>query len=103
MHADAVIRVRFLTTNEGGRKSNVVGTVYSCPMLIDNEAFDCRVYLEGKTLELGSTYDVPVRFLAPDVAVPRLGLHKRVHLWEGFPVADAEIVSLPWQGDAKGK
>lgn len=94
MHADAVIRVRFLTAAEGGRTTNVKGAVYSCPMLIENEAFDCRIDLEGKTLELGSTYEVPVRFLAPDVAVPKLRPHMRVRLWEGFPVADAEIVTL---------
>jgi hypothetical protein len=90
----ATIRVRFLTSGEGGRQTDVTGDVYACPMFIDGEAFDCRIYLNGKTLTLGETYDVPVKFLNRELVLPRLATHKRVKLWEGKCVADAEVIHV---------
>lgn len=91
---DATIRVRFLTPDEGGRQTDVTGDVYACPMFIDGDAFDCRIHLNGNTLTLGSTYDVPVKFLNRELALPRLAPRKRVKLWEGKYVADAEVVRI---------
>lgn len=91
---DAVIRVRFLTSAEGGRQTDVTGEDYSCPMFIDDKAFDCRVSLEGTRIVLGRTYDLPVRFLDRAAALPLLTSGKSVKLWEGKFVADAEIVEL---------
>lgn len=94
MNFDATIRVRFLTTTEGGRQTDVAGDVYGCPMVIDGEAFDCRLYLGGKTLILGETYDIPVNFLNRELILPRLAPSKHVRLWEGKYVADAEVVRI---------
>ena len=63
MKPDAIINVRFLTTAEGGRNTAVEGQFYACPLFVDNEGFDCRLLLEGRRLELGSAYEVPIKFL----------------------------------------
>lgn len=96
--SDAIIRVRFLTTAEGGRQTDLIGEEYSCPMFIDNQAFDCRIALMGNRVVLGQTYDLPVRFLDRAAALPLLSCGKSVRLWEGKHVANAEIVQLGVDG-----
>lgn len=63
MKPDIVIRVKFYTTEEGGRKNPIEGDFYGCPMFINGHGFDCRLILNGMRLEFGVFYDVPVRFL----------------------------------------
>ena len=94
MKPDAIIRVRFKTTAENGRNSAVEGAFYACPLFVDGEAFDCRLLLSGKRLELGEYYEVPVKFLYRDLAIPKLVAGKEVVLWEGKDVANGSIVSL---------
>lgn len=56
----------------GARKSPISGDFFSCPLLVDNLAFDCRIILEGQTLELGKCYRVAIKLVQPDVALPHL-------------------------------
>lgn len=53
---DARIAVRFLETQEDGRKSDVTAGSYGCPLIVAGEAFDCR-FLPGQeaVYHLGST------------------------------------------------
>jgi hypothetical protein len=66
MKPDAVIEVRFKATAGGGRKSSIVTTTrpYGCSSFVDGEAFDCRLLINGATLELGcagaSSSPIPV-------------------------------------------
>lgn len=81
----AIIEVRFRTAEEGGRQSVIYATpdknFYSCPMGLDGEYFDCRVYLEDEAkLEPGGTYQLPVRFLNPLLVLPRLLPGKEIKL-----------------------
>lgn len=94
MRPDAIIRVRFKTTSENGRKSAVEGAFYACPLFIDGQAFDCRLLISGKRLELGEYYEVPVRFLFRDLVISKLAVGKEVVLWEGKDVASGSVVSL---------
>jgi hypothetical protein len=94
MKPDAIIRVRFKKTAENGRSSAVEGAFYACPLFIDGQAFDCRLLLSGRCLELGEYYEVPVKFLHRDFAIPQLAAGKNVVLWEGKDVANGSIVSL---------
>jgi hypothetical protein len=68
MEPDAIIEVRFKTTEENGRKAGVSRSHFGCPFILDGEAFDCRLLLLGKRLELRKTYTVPlkVEVLEPD-------------------------------------
>jgi hypothetical protein len=93
-NADIIIEVRFKTPSEGGRKSSISGNVYSCPLLIDGAAFDCRILLGDKRIELGHTYDLEVRFLFRDLALPHLALGRAISLWEGKEIANGKIKAI---------
>lgn len=94
MKPDIIINVRFFTTAEGGRSTAVEGQFYACPLFVENEGFDCRLLLEGRRLELGSTYEVPVKFLYRELALPELTVGKEVLLWEGRNVAKGQVVKI---------
>lgn len=89
--ANATIEVRFKTPEESGRRSNINGDMYACPMLIDNEYFDCRISLCGRQIELGCTYDLEVRFLSADLAGTHLVPGRAISLWEGKEIAVGTI------------
>lgn len=63
-------------------------------MFVRDDAFDCRVLLENRTLELGMTYDLPVKFLRPDLALPLLAVGTPVRLWEGHDIATGHVADL---------
>jgi len=99
MKPDAFLQVRFKLTSEGGRRSDVgeppeMGEFYACPLFIDGEGFDCRLLLHGRTIVLGQSYEIPVKFLSPDLVLPKLALGKTVALWEGKEIATGTVIGL---------
>ena len=84
MNSDIKANIRFFTTPEGGRLTDV-GRVpssdnaselagpgyYACPLMIDGMYFDCRIPLQGKTLVLGETYELQIKFLDRQTVLPR--------------------------------
>ena len=92
MKPDITIKVRFKTTAEGGREGQVQGDHFGCPMFISGEAYDCRLITKGRTLELGETYELPVKFLNANLAVPRLSVGQVVTLWDGKEIATGKVV-----------
>jgi len=96
MKADVIIEVRLKTTAEGGRLEaiRIAEKPYGCPLFIDGEGFDCRLLLTHQTLELGEVYELPVKFLRGDLALPKLSVGKPVTLWEGKEIAIGKVVRL---------
>jgi hypothetical protein len=99
MKPEAIIKVRFKTTAEGGRQGPITLTEkwsFNCPMFIDGEYWDCRLLGQGpdQILQLGETYQLPVMFLHPDLVLPKLSSGKPVKLWEGKDIATGEVVRL---------
>jgi len=95
MEPDAIVRVRFKTPQENGRRSAIVGgTYYGCAFFVDGEYFDCRLLLAGRQLDLGGTYEVPVAFLRPDLVLEKLSAGKTFVLWEGTDIAAGELVRI---------
>jgi len=100
MTCDVVIQVRFMTAEEGGRSTPVVANrrdgldYYACPMMIDGNAFDCRIYHQKKDLALGEVYELPVKFLDPQNAMCHMAVGKDLTLWEGKQVAVGKVVRL---------
>jgi hypothetical protein len=92
MTPDITIEVRFKTPSEGGRNGPVIGARFGCPMLIAGQAFDCRLLTSGRTLELGKTYEVPVKFLNADLALPKLTSGMEITLWEGKEIATGRVL-----------
>jgi hypothetical protein len=96
MQADAIIRVRLKKAAEGGRQGPIViGRVpYACALVLDGEAFDCRVLVVDRTLQLGEAYELPVKFLNPVLVGPRLVPGKSLTLWEGKDIATGEVARV---------
>jgi len=94
MEPDVIIEVRFKTPEEHGRQTAVNGDYYGCPFIVDGEAFDCRLLLSSRRLELGKTYQVPVKFMNWQLVRPRLSEGKAFILWEGKAVATGKVVRL---------
>ncbi|MFA7062024.1 MAG: hypothetical protein WC156_14550, partial [Pedobacter sp.] len=89
-----IIEVRFKTPDENGRQTDVTGNYYACPLIVDDEGFDCRLLLSGRHLELGKTYQVPVKFMNWQLVQPRLHEGKSFILWEGKDVATGIIMHI---------
>lgn len=79
---------------KGGRKTPVTGDTYSCPMIIDGKAYDCRLLIKNMKLELGCFYEVPVKFLNRDTVFPNLNIDKNIILWESKEVADGLVTKI---------
>ncbi len=100
MKPDIYVKVRFKTTSEGGRetplrrKTSLTEEFYACPLVIDSKAYDCRLLIEDKEIELGKYYEIPVKFLNKDLALPRLSVGKSITLWEGKEVAKGEVIKI---------
>jgi hypothetical protein len=72
---DAVLRVRFLTRAEGGRKDAVrpPSGFYPCTLFGANDTtgYDARIIFAGWPAVLGETYELPALFLSPELALER--------------------------------
>lgn len=100
MKPDIYIKVRFKTSEEGGRKTSVKRKThlgpdfYGCPLMVDGKAYDCRLLIGDKEIELGKYYEIPVKFLDKDLALPNLAVGKSIVLLEGKEVADGEVTKI---------
>ena len=94
VNSNILIRVRLKTPAEGGRNGPIVGRHHGCVLFVDDEAFDCRLLTEGRELELGETYEVPVQFLNLSLVTGKLSVGKTIALWEGKEIATGEVVRL---------
>lgn len=94
MQPDIIINVRFIPKSEGGRDGAVQGETYSCPLFVNGDGFDCRLLLNGRCLELGEFYEVPVKFLYRDKAMPNMKPGLEIFLWEGRSVAQGIITEV---------
>jgi hypothetical protein len=100
MKPDIYIKVRFKTSEEGGRKTSVKRKTplgpdfYGCPLMVDGKAYDCRLLIGDKEIELGKYYEIPVKFLDKDLALPNLAIGKSITLLEGKEVADGQVTKI---------
>jgi hypothetical protein len=96
---DIFIQIRFKTPAEGGRQTAITipeqaNYHYGCLLFVDGEGFDCRFLVKGITLVLGQTYELPVKFLWPDLALPKMLQEKSVTLWEGVEIAVGRVLRI---------
>jgi hypothetical protein len=96
MNPDALIKIRFLTTKEGGRKLPILGNFYGCPVLVDDKAFDCRFLSlnSNSEFELGLTYNVAVKFINPELALKVIKEGAAISLWEGKIIALGSVTTI---------
>lgn len=92
---DAIIQVKFLTPEQGGREHSIQGCNYSCPLIVDEQGFDCRFVLEEEQIfNLGSSYKIPIRFLNFKTARPYIEEGRSLALWEGKIIATGTIFRI---------
>ena len=94
MTPDAYLKVRFMTPEEGGRNTPIQGDYYACPLFVEDEWFDCRLLIGGKTLALGQLYELPVKFMNKDSVLPKLSIGKVVTIWEGKDIGLGAVIKL---------
>ncbi len=90
IHADILAKITLFPTKEGGREKNVQSfpdaeSTYRCDHDLLNEGILTMgpVYLkEGQVLELGKTYEVKIRFIAPESVRKKIFGLKPKHSWK---------------------
>jgi len=70
------------------------GNYYGCVLLVHGEAFDCRLILDGQTLQLGRSYELPVALLNPDLVLPMLKQDTAIALWKEKTIAEGKVMKL---------
>lgn len=71
---DVIVDVKFYKTEDGGRKGPTSPEFFPCLFVINNHNHDCRLLLDN----IGSIFpgdfkiNVPIKFLCPDLVIPKL-------------------------------
>jgi hypothetical protein len=91
---DAIVEIKLLSTEEGGRSQAIDTKVqYGCPLLIDAEYFDARFNFSS-SVSPGEIAVSPVWFLSPELVVPKLEVGKRFSLWEGKIIGHGRFIEV---------
>lgn len=92
---DAILEVRFLTAEEGGRKTPcLVGDRYRPIFEIDGELHCGRFLGEGQWVEPGNSCEAPVAFLRPDFVLPKLFAGKSFTIREVRAMATCKVIRV---------
>lgn len=94
MEADVIISVYFYRPDEGGRTIEIRGAYYSCPLFVHGEGFDCRIFLGETVIRPGATYQLPAKFLSPEIALTKIAINEEIVLWEGREIASGTIIEI---------
>lgn len=96
LNPEALMKIRLYTSEEGGRNGPIFSKYYSCPLLLDvnDNLYDCRIILNGITMNLGEEYVVPVKFLDFENAKRKIIIGKEILIWEGRWIGRGEIIKL---------
>lgn len=78
---------------QGPLRDDVVGH-FGCPMMLGQEAFDCRMTFPdaGGSVALGKTARALIQFLSPTLVLPRLSPGSTFELWEMGVVARGRVI-----------
>lgn len=95
MNPDAIIKVRFLTKLEGGRNEPISKMPYGCPLMINGQGYDCRfIANQHDCFKLGETYEIPIKFLNPSLALMSISESNEITLWEGKIIAKGHVIKV---------
>ena len=93
--ADIVATVRFYADDEGGRQKLTPPDKFGCLLELDGEYFDCRLLLSGiGAVWPGRRVFVPIKFLLPQLILPRLKPGVRFHLREAETIAEGVVEQM---------
>lgn len=94
-YLDVTADIYFYSTEEGGCKIALPVNQFRCPMIINDEMFDCLlVYPSDELIHPSDEVRVSMEFLSPEIVLPMLYVGKKFQLWERGIIAEGEIKSL---------
>jgi hypothetical protein len=93
---DVIADVKFYNVESNGRKAPTPTNYFGCIFVFDLEKYDGRLLLEN----VGSIYpgdfkkNISIKFLSPEVVLPRLFEGKDFYLWEMKNIGEGKIVKI---------
>jgi hypothetical protein len=93
---DIIARIHLYPTDQGGRQKVIPPSRFGCPFFFAGQGFDCRLLLDqvGVSLAPGTTAEVPIKFLYPELVKTKLTPGSRFKLWEAGDFADGEVLEI---------
>lgn len=94
---DAVVELRLLPSDAGGRAGPTPAGWWGCPLSIDGDLFDGRFDLsETGPMWPGESRVVHVKFLSPNLGRSRIVVGQELRVWETKFIGDATVLTLRW-------
>lgn len=93
---DIIVNVEFYKTEDNGRKGPTPRDFFGCIFVINGKNHDCRLLLN----KIGSIFpgdkkdNIPVKFLCPELVLPKLKEGIKFYLWDGRIVAEGEVKEI---------
>ena len=96
MEYDCTISIRFISTEDGGRKTSLNTTEYNAPIVFDGRGYEARIFPLERDLPVrpGETLTAPVKFLNRDSVKRHLQVGEKLEVYEGKAVAHGCITKL---------
>jgi hypothetical protein len=92
MKSDARVFLQFYKTDEGGRRTPILPSIFHGNMMFDETCgYDFRTELT-EAFAPGDAREVGVKFLCPEDAFPRLTKDARFVIWEGHPIGEGRVM-----------
>jgi hypothetical protein len=93
---DILVDVKFYEVNFDGRKTPTPNDFSGCLFLSDGEKHDCRLLLKkiGAICPGDFKKNVPIKFLCPELVMPKLFEGKNFYLWELRNIGEGQIVKI---------
>ena len=93
LSSDVVVSIYFYKTEDGGRKLPTNPNQFPCIFSVNDKKHDCRLLLN----EIGSISpgeyktNVPIKFLCPELVLPKLTIGSKFYLWDMRNIAEGEV------------
>jgi hypothetical protein len=89
---ELLVEIALFETKCGGRHSPIVPPHFTGPLMLDNELFTCRIYLEAPVYP-GDTFRAKLRLLQYESLADRMVPGCSFTLWEGHPIANGVVIT----------
>lgn len=93
---DIYVTANFYLTDRNGRKLPTDAHCFRTIFVIGESKHDCRLHLD----EIGSIFPgdnkkrVPIKFLFPDLVIPKIAKGTKFYLWDMRNIAEGEVEEI---------
>src|SRR4051794_13472840 len=89
---DLLVQITLFETEKGGRQSPILPPHFTCPLMVNEELFTCRLYFEA-AIHPGQTFTPKMRLLLAEVQ-NELRPGATFALWDGRPIASGMVLQI---------